>query len=496
MTTPSPPTTTSNSNHENKDVKRPREEGCLLCYDPFDDDDVDDPNDDGSNAAADQDDLAVRWVGPLDQCHHAVCEGCLVQYLRHTHHHRRHRRCEGGLPPTAGTIRCPSIGHATDDCGTYLSDAILERYAPPLPLDRKKHSSSSSDGGGGGGGGDDTKEDRDEPGKAAGATVGHSCHSDALEVETHRRDAATSSDEDLRQLQETERVVRRVTKPCSHCGSALWKSGGCDHVACPACGNDMCYKCGTHQYLTGHVIRTCSHCRQGYVDHRHDNLYRRRLLLGLPFLLPGWMLYSLATGCLAVATGCFCCCFLCGWEGGEEEELQETQEREEYKDATAATTTAKQHHTTNDISVPALDSYSATAGSIPETHSSGAAVDTVATSPSTNNSWDSTTTESPRYSSSVSKSASFAPWKRGVRRTAVYIGLPFVTYLRDMGWDRAGVWLDDAMALGGATAAAAAGGGGGGNGGGGASASSTTATMDIPVHPIVVRNSATSPSTD
>ena len=35
-------------------------------------------------------------------------------------------------------------------------------------------------------------------------------------------------------------------KPCSHCQVPIVKFAGCDHMVCPQCQNDMCFKCGTH----------------------------------------------------------------------------------------------------------------------------------------------------------------------------------------------------------------------------------------------------------
>lgn len=113
-------------------------------------------------------------------------------------------------------------------------------------------------------------------------------------------------------LVETERVLQQHTKPCSHCGGRIQKEAGCDHVVCPACRHDMCYKCGTHEHLTGKVIRTCSQCSLSYLDHRHEMAYKCRTLLSLPLLLPTFLLYVVLMAVLAVVTGGFGCCFGCG----------------------------------------------------------------------------------------------------------------------------------------------------------------------------------------
>jgi hypothetical protein len=36
---------------------------------------------------------------------------------------------------------------------------------------------------------------------------------------------------------ETELEIRSYTKPCSHCGAAIAKVSGCDHIICPSCHN-------------------------------------------------------------------------------------------------------------------------------------------------------------------------------------------------------------------------------------------------------------------
>jgi len=79
----------------------------------------------------------------------------------------------------------------------------------------------------------------------------------------------------------------------------------------------------THQFLTGKVIRSCSGCKQGYVDHRYYNSYRLRLLLILPFHLALSAVYMAIVGAVAVLTCGFGCCFGCGTRGWFCEPLQE-----------------------------------------------------------------------------------------------------------------------------------------------------------------------------
>jgi hypothetical protein len=74
----------------------------------------------------------------------------------------------------------------------------------------------------------------------------------------------------------------------------------------------MCFKCGTHLYLSGKMIRNCSKCQASFVDHRYNVQYRMRMCICLPLMLPGWILYVVASTVMAILSGCFCCCFGCG----------------------------------------------------------------------------------------------------------------------------------------------------------------------------------------
>ena len=114
------------------------------------------------------------------------------------------------------------------------------------------------------------------------------------------------------QLAATESTLRKYTQECSHCHAVLQKSAGCDHIICSACQNDMCWKCGTHVYLTGQLVRHCSKCQRDYRDHRYDNVYRRRMCLCLPVLLPFMLVYMALAATVATLSGCFWGCFRCG----------------------------------------------------------------------------------------------------------------------------------------------------------------------------------------
>jgi hypothetical protein len=44
---------------------------------------------------------------------------------------------------------------------------------------------------------------------------------------------------------ETAQILETWTKACSHCGVSLQKAAGCDHVVCPWCHQDMCWRVRT-----------------------------------------------------------------------------------------------------------------------------------------------------------------------------------------------------------------------------------------------------------
>jgi len=161
-----------------------------------------------------------------------------------------------------------------------------------------------------------TTNDEDDENERQRRRVCPSCRHEFCSVHGDGHVGMTCSEhlrtEESKRIRETERVLREWTQPCSHCGVAIFKASGCDHVVCPACHDDMCFRCGTHVHLTGKVIRNCTKCSSSYVDHRYNRQYRLRLCLCLPLMLPGWILYSTITGAIAIVTGCFCCCFMCG----------------------------------------------------------------------------------------------------------------------------------------------------------------------------------------
>jgi hypothetical protein len=159
----------------------------------------------------------------------------------------------------------------------------------------------------------------------------HSCYHTFCAVHGDAHPGIPCSDyqrsREARQIQKSEASLKQWTKSCSHCGARIHKAAGCDHVLCPACHHDMCFKCGTHLHLSGKVIRSCSKCQQGFVDHRYTRQYRIRQCLWLPFLLPGMLLYVAVVSVVAIVTFGFGCCFRCGLDVPDREHETEPTSR-------------------------------------------------------------------------------------------------------------------------------------------------------------------------
>ena len=120
----------------------------------------------------------------------------------------------------------------------------------------------------------------------------------------------------------SEKVIRRFTKPCSHCGIPIHKESGCDHIVCGSCKEDFCFRCGSHEFLTGEMMRSCSKCEQNYIDHRYIWRYRLTLCVSLPIYIPLCIFHIAIMAVLAIATcGCFCC-FGCGLKMASEENIE------------------------------------------------------------------------------------------------------------------------------------------------------------------------------
>lgn len=75
---------------------------------------------------------------------------------------------------------------------------------------------------------------------------------------------------------------------------------------------DMCYKCGTHLYLTGTVLRSCEQCSQSYLDHRYGIRYRLFMFVGIFCYIPFCLLWVIVMSVLAILSCCFCGFCGCG----------------------------------------------------------------------------------------------------------------------------------------------------------------------------------------
>eukprot|EP00977_Amphora_coffeiformis_P023684 scaffold13933_cov219-Amphora_coffeaeformis.AAC.11 len=282
---------------------------CLVCYDEC-----------GGN-----NDAATMVV--VDECAHAFCRDCLQQHCQHAIFNRQ-------LP-----IPCPCKNDPSKACTVDLTAGLVETLLP-------SSSSNNHD--------DDGEEDvtaqrarrlyqrldrlRNDPTlltcpwcdalveqQQQGDEERQSCetHPTSLSCKACRRTfcpihGSAHPQETCAQYlkrrktaleKQTERALDRYTRACSHCGGRIQKGSGCDHVVCTACGNDMCYRCGTHQHLTGKVIRSCSKCKMSYMDHRHECAFRFRLIIFLPLIVPCFVAYVILMGVLAIVTGGFGCCF-------------------------------------------------------------------------------------------------------------------------------------------------------------------------------------------
>jgi hypothetical protein len=338
-------------------------ECCPVCYDGFEDhdDDADVDVEAGQGGGSGRIEL---------ECRHVFCRNCLLEYCRHNIAIQR-------IP-----IPCPTIGNNRDAddanhlnyCEQVLQNGLVEdilqnendcdnsqhlikfrrfqqmaqdptlipcpkcgELVSRLPRQQEKErsgpvASSSSE---------DKDKDKDivkdnnyfnsSSNKHETADDDrlscHSCYHTFCAVHGDAHPGIPCSDyqrsREARQIQKSEASLKQWTKSCSHCGARIHKAAGCDHVLCPACHHDMCFKCGTHLHLSGKVIRSCSKCQQGFVDHRYTRQYRIRQCMWLPFILPGMLLYVAVMGVVAILTLGFGCCFRCGLDVADRE--QETE---------------------------------------------------------------------------------------------------------------------------------------------------------------------------
>jgi len=108
----------------------------------------------------------------------------------------------------------------------------------------------------------------------------------------------------------SEIAILELCKPCSHCGVPIFKEKGCNHVICPICKNDMCFRCGAHEYLetNGTSVRSCKKCNGHWVDHRFLLKHRLLVVAKLPMMLPIYIAYFvMSLGLMVTTLGCFCC---------------------------------------------------------------------------------------------------------------------------------------------------------------------------------------------
>lgn len=97
----------------------------------------------------------------------------------------------------------------------------------------------------------------------------------------------------------SEAAATASSKPCPHCNASIELAGGCDHVRCPACKNDFCYRCGRGG-LTGKYARTCPHCSNSYLDHQYFRRWCCIMLIFSPFVLLIsliWIIFALLFLC-------------------------------------------------------------------------------------------------------------------------------------------------------------------------------------------------------
>jgi hypothetical protein len=98
---------------------------------------------------------------------------------------------------------------------------------------------------------------------------------------------------------QSQALVSSLSKPCPHCNARVELAGGCDHVRCPQCHGDWCYRCGQGN-LTGKYVRSCPNCAHSFLDHQYFPRWCCLILLLLPFVvLLGlvWMALFLCIAC-------------------------------------------------------------------------------------------------------------------------------------------------------------------------------------------------------
>jgi hypothetical protein len=130
--------------------------------------------------------------------------------------------------------------------------------------------------------------------------------------------AAFAETDQGRQLLQSEQVLNRFTKPCSRCGARLQKAAGCDYVVCGHCRKPMCYRCGTHEFMTGEDgrgFRKCQQCQTTYqVGDCHMSPVAQCLLTLVMTVLSLVLIAAWPVAAAGVILLTCCCggCFHCG----------------------------------------------------------------------------------------------------------------------------------------------------------------------------------------
>lgn len=289
------------------------EERCPICYETFFKRDLD------GGVGAETRPRHEREALPVDGCQHKFCRDCLTNHCKYA---VSNREIPIGCPASASdkcenildqeqiqellcSIEAAESGSITTDWTRYRRIQKLQQD-PSLTTCARCDEIVSKDKNLAQGGHDN---------ELACNACGHkfcAIHGDAhpgRSCEDYKSHSAG------RQMRKSEKMIQRMTKPCSHCGVPIEKESGCDHVICVSCKKDMCYKCGTHTHLKGDgMIRSCQKCNQSFVDHRYIWSYRLVVFISLPVYIPLCIIYTCVAGAVAILTFGCCCCFECGAE--------------------------------------------------------------------------------------------------------------------------------------------------------------------------------------
>eukprot|EP00978_Attheya_sp_CCMP212_P023301 scaffold71067_cov51-Attheya_sp.AAC.2 len=105
--------------------------------------------------------------------------------------------------------------------------------------------------------------------------------------------------------------IHDTSKKCPHCYVAVSKSAGCDHIVCPHCQKDFCYKCGTANKLKGKgLFYKCERCNRSYLDHREARKWRTYCIIFSPIWFTLAVIYAIMLVITTILSGC-CFCFFC-----------------------------------------------------------------------------------------------------------------------------------------------------------------------------------------